>query len=176
MTENEFDNYTGNLRITAIGFDGLRQMWEGSNDEYDPKEEEPLAKFYIGKVGKYEQYSYVSHNYLRCASISIVFTNGYRVLVQPDDVVATDDEQTWEEFLPKIPKPGEDTGVYKPLTDAQKEFADKMFLQLIAGQHQLHDKDLRVLLTQSITMAQYRAEQYSLSWETTWVKEVDDNE
>jgi len=174
MTEKEFENYTGNLRITNVNFDGLRQMWEGANDEYDPEEEEPLAKFYIGKIGKYEPCSYVDHKYLRSASIGVVFTNGYRVLVEPGDVVATDEEQTWEEFLPKVPKPGEDTGVYKPLTDDQKAFADKMYLQLITGQHELHNKDLRVLLNQSITMAQYRAEQYSLNWDITWLKDLEE--
>ena len=173
MTENELEKYTGNLRIVGVNFDVLRQMWEGAPDEYDPEEDEPLAKFYIGKVGKYEPTSYVDHNYLRCASIGVVFANGYRVLVAVDDVVATDEGETWEEFLPKVPKPGEDTGVYKPLTDAQKEFADKMFLQLITGQHQLHNKDLRVLLDQAINMAQYRAEQYSLNWDVSWIKELD---
>ena len=173
MTKDEFENYKGNLRIANVSFDTLRQMWEGCNDEYDPEEEEPLAKFYIGKIGRYEPDSYVDHKHLRCSSIAVMFANGYRVLVAVDDVVATDEEQTWEEFLPKVPKPGEDTCVYKSLTDNQKEFADKMFLQLIAGQHQLYNKDLRILLNQTINLAQYRTEQYSLSWDISWIKGLD---
>jgi hypothetical protein len=169
-----FDKYTGNLRIKTISFDILAQMWEGNKEEYDPKEDEPLAKFYIGKVGKYSDCSYIYDTHLRCASISVTFANGYSVLCTTDDVAFTDEEMTWEEYLPKIPKPGEDTGVYKQLTDAQKEFADKMFLQMIAGQHQLHNKDLRILLGQAVTMAQYRTEQYSLEWDVTWLKEVDE--
>jgi hypothetical protein len=174
MTKDELENYTGNLRINTICFDALTQMWEGANDEYNPEEEEPLAKFYIGKVGKYSDCSYIYNDYLRCASISVTFANGYNVLCTPDDVEFTDEDQTWEEFLPKVPKPSDNTGVYKSLTDAQKEFADKVFLQMVAGQHQLHNKDLRVLLCQAINMAQYRAEQYSLDWDVTWLKEVEE--
>jgi len=173
-TEKDFENHTGNLRIKHISFDTLTQMWEGARDEYNPKEDEPLAKFYIGKIGKYSDCSYVYNNYMRCASICVTFANGYDVMCTPNDVEFTEEEESWEEYLPKIPKPGEDTGVYKPLTDAEKEFADKMFLQMIAGQHQLHNKDLRILLNQAIIMTQFRTEQYSLSWDVTWLKDLEE--
>lgn len=174
MTKDELENYTGNLRIKHISFDTLTQMWEGNLEEYNPKEEEPLAKFYIGKIGQYEPHSYIYSDYLRSACINVKFSNGYTVMVEPDDVVSTDEAETWEEFLPKIPEPGEDTYTYEPLTDAQKEFADKMFLQMITGQHQLHDKDLRMIMSQAINLAQYRANQYSLIWDVSWLKDLDE--
>lgn len=172
MTESEFEKYSGNLRIKTICFDTLAQMWEGANDEYDPKVDEPLAKFYIGKVGKYSEFSYVTNKHLRCSSIVVTFANGYDVMVTPDDVEPTEEEMTWEEFLPKNNPVV--AGTYKALSESAKEFADKTFLHLISGQHQLHNKDLRVLLDQAISMSIYREEMYSLSWETSWVKELDD--
>ena len=174
MTKSELETYTGNLRIANICFDTLTQTWEGNKEEYDPKEDEPLAKFYIGKIGKYEPDTYIYNDYLRCACINVIFANGYSVMVGPDDVVATDEDQTWEEILPKVLKPDEDTNIYKTLTDEQKEFADKMFLQLIDGQHQLFNKDFRTLFSQSISMAQYRTKQHSLHWDVTWMEELDD--
>jgi hypothetical protein len=175
-TKQDFENHTGNVRIKTISFDTLAQMWEGMPDEYDPKEDEPLAKFYIGKIGKYSPYSHVYSSNLRCASICITFANGYDVMCTPDDVELTDEEQTWGEILPKFPKPGEATGDYKPLTADQKDFADKMFLQLIAGQHQLLDKDIYDLFTQAVTMAQYRAKYYSCNWDVTWLKKMDEED
>jgi hypothetical protein len=173
-TKQDFENYTGNLRIKHISFDAIAQMWAGNKEEYDPKTEEPLAKFYVGKVGKYDTCTYIYNDYMRCACINVIFTNGYSVTVDPADVEFTEEEQTWEEFLPKIPKPGEDTNVYKKLTDAQKEFADKVFLQMVTGQHQLFDKDLRMVMDQAICMSQYRADMYSRGWDTTWLKDLDD--
>ena len=176
LTEKDFENHTGNLRIVGISFDSLTQMWEGMIDEYDPKTDEPIAKFYIGKVGKYVTSSYIWNNYHKCASICVMFPNGQDVMCTADDVELTEEQQTWEEYLPHVPKPGEDTNIYKPLTDEQKEFADKMFLQMVAGQHQLFDKDLRMILDQSICMSQYRTDMHSRKWDITWLKKLDDED
>jgi hypothetical protein len=175
-TKKDFENHTGNVRIIGISFDSLTQMWEGCNDEYNPKTEEPQAKFYIGKIGKYSDCSYIWNSVLSCASICVTFSNGYEVMCTPDDVVFTDEEMTWEEYLPHVPKPGEDTNIYKPLTDAQKEFADKIFLQMIAGQPNLKDKELRNLLDYTISLSQYRTRQHKLLWSVSWLKELDDDE
>lgn len=173
MTQDEeFEKYTGNYRIKSIAFDALAQMWEGCGDEYDPKVEEPLAKFYIGKIGKYVSDSYVKNDYLRCASIMIVFTNGHTVMVMEDDVEATREEETWVEFLPKIEEPVKEKLNYVPLSDEQKAFADKVFLQLVAGQQELHDEPLRVLLNQSVCLALYRTEMYSRHWDISWIDKL----
>lgn len=174
MTQDEeFEIFTGNYRIKSIAFDVLAQMWEGCGDEYDPKVEVPLAKFYIGKIGKYVSDSYVKNDYLRCASIMIVFTNGYTVMATPDDVEATEEEPTWAEFLPKIEDATKEKLNYVPLTDGQKAFADKVFLQLVAGHQELHDEPLRLLLNQSVCLALYRTKMYSRHWDISWIDKLD---
>ena len=150
-------------------------MWEGMLDEYNPKTEEPIAKFYIGKVGKYVSGSYIWNDYLRAASVCIVFPNGQDVMCTADDVEFTEEQQTWEEFLPHFPKPGEDTGTYKKLTEAQKEFADKIFLQMVTGQPHLKDKELRNLIDYTISLSQYRTEMHVRLWDVSWIDKLDED-
>jgi len=177
MTKDELKSHSGNLRIKTISFDALAQMWEGAIDEYDPKVDEPIAKFYIGKIGKYSEGSYVTNDNFRSASIVVTFSNGFDVKVTADDVETTEEEMTWEEFLPKIvDEQIEKEYKFISLNDEQKSFADRVFLQLIAGQHELTDRPMRILFDQAISMALYRSNKHNRRWDISWIDELSDYE
>jgi hypothetical protein len=164
MTDHiDFNTYAGNLRVTTISFDVLAQKWQGLTEEYDPADAE-ANKFYIGKIGEYMPDSYLLDKHFRTASITIKFANGYELLVEADDVVATDEGTSWSEHLPKI-NTKVDTSGYKPLTDAEKDFADKVVLQLLATRHELLNSDMQILLDQSIALAIYRTDMYTRRWD-----------
>lgn len=177
MTEHDIECHTGNLRITKISFDTLAQMWDVS--EYDAKVDAPIAKFYIGKIGKFCPGSYISDVNLRCASIVVNFENGYDILVAIDDVEFTDIPMTPKEFLPD---PVQKTGVsYMQLSQEEKDFADRMFLQLVnsAGVKLINsggimqDDDIYKLYDRAIMTAIYRTAQHNLFWDKSWVAKLD---
>lgn len=53
MSNSDFKDYTGNIRLDNISFDGLHQMFENDKEEYDPADDK-RNKFYVGKIGKYQ--------------------------------------------------------------------------------------------------------------------------
>lgn len=166
-SEKDFENCTGNLRIKHINFDGLRQMWGGNLEEYDPEEDEPLAKFYIGKIGEYESCSYIYNDYLRCACIRVKFTNGYSVMVEAGDVEFTEENQTWEEFLPELKTENADLA-YKDLNEEEMQFADKAILQMLHGN--CGDVgEIKRMLDSAITLAIYRTHMY---YNSRWDKSL----
>lgn len=169
MTEQEFEKYTGNLRIVKISFDALSQMWP--KDEYDQKTEAPNAKFYIGKVGKFSSGSYIHNHVQRCASIVINFENGQDVLVTPDDVAFTNEPITPKCFLPVIEKKRGSNFV--ALTESEKEFADKVFLQLIGSGSDMNPEEICALYDSAISAAMYRTVQHGLFWDKTWIDKLD---
>lgn len=157
--------YEGSVRLNSINFDGLAQMFEGNKQEYDPADAES-DKMYIGKIGKYIEDSYFWNTFWRFATVQIEFANGYTMVVDVDDIECTEMGMTDEYFLPTIkPVTVTDTSGYKPLTDAEKEFADKVMLTMVSARNELSDFELQVLLDQAVTIAIYRTDVYSRRWD-----------
>ena len=163
----DISKYTGNVRVVSISFDTLAQLYEGDLQSYDPADNES-DKFYVGKIGELVQDSYLYDKHLRCSSVQVKFRNGYTLLVASDDVVATDEGDTWVEFLPTYNKPAENEDKdYRELTQGEKDFADKALLQMIiANSHQDHQmqKTNERLLVNAIHLSLCRTRDYELLW------------
>lgn len=167
----EFEQYAGNLRVSHFNFEMLTQMWDGLEDEFDPDVDLEASKFYIGKIGKYVPNSFVMNENLNCACISVSFKNGFSMIVEIGDVVFTEEEQTSEEFLLPIEVPSRSES-FKELTEAEKEFADRVFLQLVASRSEPSTLDLKGMLKQAVTVSIYRTHQYD---NMIWDKSVTDD-
>lgn len=156
-TETDFENYTGNIRIAAIDFDTLHQMWEGSPDEYDPDTDDAPAKFYIGKVGKYEKGSFLHNSQLNCDCLCVRFENDYLVMVTPYCVDAVDERMTPVEYLPDVTPKKKDL-VFESLNNEEMEFSDKVVLKLLDGSDSV--SEMKEKLDLAITLAIYRTHMY----------------
>ena len=162
MTAQDFEDYTGNLRIVSINFDGLREMWNGSLDQYDPDKDELRAKPYVGKVGAYVSGSYIFNQYTQSACIVVKFANDYEVMTDAGDVVKTDEDITREEFLPVY----HNTDDYRKLTQAEKDLAEKLMISMVTGVDP-NSVNANVIATEAIAIAIQATKSFALLWRDT---------
>lgn len=165
MSNSDFKDYTGNIRLDNISFDVLHQMFENDKEQYDPADDK-RNKFYVGKIGKYVDGSYFYNDYWNVGTVVIEFANGYMMTVCEDDVSKTEDCVTLKEFLREIVSDDDDG--YKPLTQDEKDFADAAIMQLIVAN--VRDKNgnrqmsVKSIVDEGIEMALIRTRRYKLRW------------
>ncbi len=165
MSNSDFKDYTGNIRLDNISFDVLHQMFENDKEEYDPADDK-RNKFYVGKIGKYVDGSYFYNDYWNAASLHIEFANGYIMTVCAEDVSKSEEYVTLKEFLPEIDGDG-DSDNYKPLSQEEKDFADRVIMQLItANAHAdiLDQMSLSTIMNKGLELAILRTKRYKLHY------------
>lgn len=58
------------------------------------------------------------------------------------------------------------------LTESEKEFADKVFLQLIVSGSNMDPEEICELYDSAISAAMYRTVQHSLFWDKSWINKL----
>lgn len=154
--------YNGNLRLNSVSFDSLTQMFEGNPEEYDPADNES-NKMYIGKIGKYSENSYFWNSYWNAATVQIEFDNGHSMVVMVDDVETTELPATEEYYLPTLDQK-DDTSNFKPLTDSEKEFADKLILAMLTGKSDMTTFQLQCIVDEAIILSIYKNQMFNRGW------------
>jgi len=156
-----FEEYEGNLRLSSISFDALFELYGSNPAEYDRADNE-ADSYYVGKIGVIVPNSYFK-NEGYSATVQVKFSNGYIVLATTNDVVPTDEEMTWDDFLPDLSKGKNQSANYSALTEDEKRFSDLLIIQMATG---LGNKevDFDDIVDSAIGITLQRTLQQNLLW------------
>lgn len=155
----DFDSYAGNLILEQIDFDTLSQLFDST--EYDVKTERNNIS-YVGKVGKFEEWSYMEDlSFGTEGTVSVLFENGVSVVTRASHVTATTKPCTSKEFLPTIKK---DNAGYRALTQEEKDFADKVFLHLLPKREAYGEEYAETMFHEAIHASLTRTRMYRLGF------------
>lgn len=151
-------DYNGSVRLTFIDIDVLTQLFEGRLDELGSVP--AVDNKYIGLIGSVDSYDYDPTGYT--ATTIVRFENGYEIIVTVFDIVQVSIAPTDIELLPVAVGPPADD--YIKLTDADKAFADTVFLTLIKNQTAFDVQTAGEFYSSAIAAAIARNQLTGLMW------------
>lgn len=154
--------YAGNVRVDAISRDVLMQIFEGDADAYNDAEYPHYINL-VGKIGVFVEWLHAVHG---TRVVIVEFSNGEQIILPEYDLSPTDQPVTPEEFLPVL-YDVEDTSNYVELSDSEKDFADRVYLTLLAAH--VTENNIKYIPQQelwgtAIDSAQHRERFYAMRW------------